>query len=95
MNLHFKALETSGFNIEDAHLTDMDRINKLFTLVLVAFVRAYKIGIYLNELNSIKIKKNDEKAKSIFKYGLTHLSNVLFYNDIDEFIKCCKFLSCT
>ena len=34
---------SSGFNIEDTHLTDIDRINKLYALVLVAFVLAYKI----------------------------------------------------
>ena len=33
----FKALKTSGFNIEDTHLTDVDRIEKLFALALVAF----------------------------------------------------------
>ena len=31
----FKALKTSGFNIEDTHLTDLERIKKLFCLVLV------------------------------------------------------------
>lgn len=91
----FKALKTSGFNIEDTHLTDLDRIEKLFALVLVAFVWAYKIGIYLNELYPIKINKHGRKAKSVFKYGLTYLSYVLFSNNIDEFYICCKFLSCT
>ena len=91
----FKALKTSGFNIEDTHLTDLDRVNKLFALVLIAFVWAYKIGIYLNELCPIKIKKHGRKAKSIFKYGLTYLSKTLFSNDIDKYYECCKFLSCT
>jgi len=91
----FKALKTSGFNIEDTHLTDIDRINKLFALVLVAFVWAYKAGIFLNALYPIKIKKHGRRAKSLFKYGLTYIASVLFYNDIDDFIECCKFLSCT
>jgi len=91
----FKALKTSGFNIEDTHLTDIDRIDKLFALVIIAFVWAYKIGIYLNSLRPIKIKKHGRRAQSLFKYGLTYLANVLFFNDIDKFIECCKFLSCT
>lgn len=91
----FRALKTSGFNIEDTHLTDIERINKLFALVLVAFVWAYKAGIYLNELCPIKTKKHGRKAKSLFKYGLTFLANALFSNDIDRFIICCNFLSCT
>jgi len=91
----FRALKSSGFNIEDTHLTDLDRINKLFALVLVAFVWAYKAGIFLDSICPIKIKKHGRRAKSLFKYGLTWLANVLLSNDIDKFKECCKFLSCT
>jgi hypothetical protein len=91
----FRALKTSGFNIEDTHLTDIERINKLFAPVLVAFIWSYKIGVFLNDIYPIKIKKHGRRTKSLFKYGLTHLSNVLFSNDINEFAYCCKFLSCT
>jgi len=94
-NRNFNALKTSGFNIEDTHLTDIDRINKLFAIVLVAFVWAYKTGIFLDTLRPIKIKKHERRAKSLFKYVLTYLANVLFFNDIDKYIECCKFLSCT
>lgn len=91
----FKALKTSGFNIEDTHLTDIDRIAKLFSLVLVAFVWVYKAGIFLDSICPIKIKKHGRRAKSLFKYGLTYLANMLFSNDIDKFKECCEFLSCT
>ena len=40
----------------------MDRINKLFALVLIAFVWAYKAGIYLNNL-PIKSKSMEGKLK--------------------------------
>jgi len=91
----FKALKSSGFNIEDTHLTDLDRIQKLLSLVLIAFVWAYKTGIYLNAVIPIKIKKHKRKAKSLFKYGLDYLSNLIFRNDLEKFKLCCKFLSCT
>ena len=91
----FKALKSSGFNIEDTHLTDVDRINKLFALVLVAFAWVYRAGIYLDSLNPIKIKKHGRKAKSLFKYGLNYIANLLYNNKIEEFNECCKFLSCT
>jgi hypothetical protein len=91
----FKALKTSGFNIEDTHLTDIERINKLFALVLVAFIWAYKVGIFLDSICPIKIKTHGRRAQSLFKYGLTYLANTLFFNNIDKFINCCKFLSCT
>ena len=91
----FRALKTSGFNIEDTHLSDLDRVAKLLALVMVAFVWAYKAGIYLDKIRPIKIKKHGRRAKSLFKYGLTYLAKVLFSNDLDEFRNCCKFLSCT
>ncbi len=91
----FKALKTSGFNIEDTHLTDTERVGKLFALVLIAFAWVYKAGIYLDALRPIKIKNHGRRAKSLFKYGLTYISNLLFSNDIDKFNQCCKFLSCT
>jgi hypothetical protein len=91
----FKALKSSGFNIEDTHLTDLDRINKLLALVLFAFTWAYLAGIFLDSLVPIKIKKHGRRAKSLFKYGLTYLASVLFSNDIEKFKDVCKFLSCT
>jgi hypothetical protein len=91
----FRALKTSGFNIEDTHLTDIERINKLLALVIIAFTWAYIAGISLDEIVPIKIKKHGRRAKSLFKYGLTYLASVLFSNDIGDFMKICKFLSCT
>lgn len=91
----FKALKTSGFNIEDTHLTDIERVSKLMSLVLIAFAWVYKAGIHLDSLRPIKIKKHGRRAKSLFKYGLTYIASLLFSNDIDNFNQCCKFLSCT
>jgi hypothetical protein len=92
----FKALKSSGFNIEDTHLSDIDRIEKLFSIVMVAFAWAYVVGIYLHEnVKQIKIKKHGNKAKSLFKYGLQTIASVLLNPfaklDIDVFY----FLSCT
>lgn len=91
----FKALKSSGFNIEDTHLTDIERVSKLLSLVLIAFAWAYKAGIYLDKLKPIKILKHGRRAKSLFKYGLNHIAKLLFSNDLDKLNECCKFLSCT
>ena len=91
----FRALKSSGFNIEDTHLTDIKRISKLLTLVFVAFIWVYKIGIELNELCPIKIKTHGRMAKSLFKYGLESLANIIYNNDLIKFKLCCNFLSCT
>jgi transposase len=86
----FRALKTSGFNIEDTHLTEIERIEKLFTLVMVTFTWAYLVGDYLHRyIKPIPIKKHGNKAKSLVKYGLTHIASVLlnayFKDDIDIF----------
>ncbi len=34
----FRGLKSSGFNIEDTHVTGLDRLEKLFLLTIIAFV---------------------------------------------------------
>lgn len=91
----FKSMKSSGFDIEKTHLTDIDRIEKLVLLIMIAFVWCYKVGIYLHSIKPINIKKHGRKAKSIFKYGLDFIAQILLnpknQSDIDIF----SFLSCT
>ncbi|MCO5248980.1 MAG: IS4 family transposase [Chitinophagales bacterium] len=74
----FKAMKSSGFDIENTHLQDIERIEKLICLVMIAFLWCYKVGDYLNnEVKPIIIKKHGHRAKSIFKYGLEYITNIL------------------
>ena len=67
----FRGLKSSGFNIEDTHVTDLERLGKLFSLTMIAFVWCYKIGDYLDEnIKKIIIKQHGRRAVSVFKYGL-------------------------
>lgn len=43
----FKALKTSGFNLEKTHLTDLRRFEKLLSVVFIAFSWAFFTGIYI------------------------------------------------
>lgn len=83
----FKAMKSSGFDIENTHLQDLERIEKLVCLVMIAFIWCYKVGDYLDrEVKPIVIKKHGHRAKSIFKYGLEHISSCLlntYRNDFD------------
>lgn len=92
----FKALKTSGFNIENTHLTELDRIEKLFALVIIAFTWAYLVGIFLHEnIKPIRILNNGRKAKSLFRYGLDYIKNALLNTCFRDDINMYKFLSCT
>ena len=42
----FKSLKSSGFNVEDTHLADIDRIERLFAILTIAFLWAYLVGIF-------------------------------------------------
>ena len=91
----FKAMKSSGFNIEKTHLRDIQRIEKLVLMVMIAFVWCYKTGIYINKIKPIKIKKHGRKAKSIFKYGLDYISKTLLNTENQNNICVTHFLSCT
>jgi hypothetical protein len=76
--LRFKALKSSGFDMENTHLQDLRRIEKLLCLVMIAFVWCYKVGDYLDKnMAKIVIKKHGHRAKSVFKYGLEYIANCL------------------
>jgi hypothetical protein len=55
-------MKSSGFDIENTHLQDIERIEKLIYLVMIAFVWCYKVGDYLDsEVKPIIIKNMDTK----------------------------------
>jgi hypothetical protein len=92
----FKALKTSGFNLEETHLSDMERISKLLSIICIAFIWAYLLGIFRHKfIKPIELKKHGRKAFSFFKYGLNFLNHAFLcavFQDIDTAI---KILSCT
>jgi hypothetical protein len=92
----FRAMKTSGFNIEKTHLTDVDRVLKLLLIVSIAFTWAYLVGDFLHkDIKPIPIKKHGRKAKSVFKHGLDYIANNLLNTHFKEDINIFKFLSCT
>ncbi len=92
----FKAFKTGGFNFEDTHLTDPERITKLIALVCVAFIWVYLVGISRNRTTPIKIKKHGRKANSLFKVGLVFVAYALLNPlSIKDLESCIQILSCT
>ena len=100
----FKGLKSSGFNIEQTHLTDLERIEKLFTIVMLAFAWAYActlrstsvVGVFMNDyIKPIRILKHGRRAKSILKYGLEYIAVILLNPSTKINTDIFKFLSCT
>jgi hypothetical protein len=90
----FRGLKSSGFNIEDTHLGDLERIEKLLTVVMMPFARAYIVGVFVDRLiKPVRILKHGRKAKSIFKYGLEFIATILLNPSTKIKINIFKFLS--
>jgi hypothetical protein len=92
----FRGLKSSGFNLEETHLTHRDRLRKLILLVMIAFVWCYKIGDFIDEkIKPITIKKHGRRAITVFKYGLDYLSKCLLSGFNKYNLNLIQFLSCT
>lgn len=91
----FRAMQSSGFNIEDTHLRDIERIKRLVAMVCMALVWAYLVGEHEDmHIKKIRVLKHGHRSKSIVKYGLEEIADVLNrpwqQPDFDIF----NFLSC-
>ncbi len=93
----FGIFKSRGFNLEDTHLQNSERLSRLFALLTIALCWAYRTGEWLSEQKPITIKKHGRKSKSVFRYGFDYLRRILFnlqQFEADFFHSLC-FLSCT
>lgn len=66
----FKAFKSSGFNMEDTHITDYRRLSTLFGVMAIAFAIAYDIGDKREKEHQQILKKHGYKQKATFRIGL-------------------------
>lgn len=91
----FKTLKTAGFNLEDTHLKDLEKIDTLLSLLTIALVWAHKVGERLHkEVKPIKKKKHGYRSQSVFRYGLDYLIRTFSFIHLkaEEFIWCLEVL---
>jgi len=95
----FGCLKSRGFCLEETHVTERERLEKLLALMTVAFCWAYIAGEWLARTTPIKIKKHGRLAKSLFRHGFDYLRRILCNQDCPikrfDFIRLCNLLSCT
>jgi hypothetical protein len=93
----FGIFKSRGFNLEDTHLIDSERLSRLFALLTIALCWAYRTGEWLSQHNPIKIKKHGRKAKSVFRCGFDYLRRIFLNLEQYEleFRYTLQFLSCT
>jgi len=95
----FGCLKSRGFCLEETHVTERERLEKLLALLTMAFCWAYIAGQWLARTHPLKIKKHGRLAKSLFRHGFDYLRRILCNQDCPtkrfDFIRLCNLLSCT
>jgi hypothetical protein len=82
----FSCLKGRGFNFEDTHMIELERVNKLMALLAIAFCWCHKTGEWRHEAKPIPIKTHRRPAISLFRYGLDFIVDILmnlFYKKTD------------
>lgn len=74
IELLFSHLKKRGFNLEDTHMTQAEKVERLFGVVTLSFLATYSWGLILQ--NSTQLNAT-EKRKSTFRLGLESLLQIL------------------
>lgn len=77
IELYFKSIKSSGFNLEETHMTNPDKIKGLMAVIAIASALAVAAGRFRNQVKKIRIKKHGRPECSIFTYGLDLLRSIL------------------
>lgn len=74
----FAALKSRGFRLEETHLTEPDRVNRLIGLLALAFAWARLVGeLRASRDDPPPRKSHGRRQWSVFRYGLDALTRLL------------------
>lgn len=74
----FGCLKTRGFRMEDTHITDPDKIEKVIFVLAIAFCWAYRMGDIRDQIQAIEVKTHGRRASSLFREGLNLIRRAIF-----------------
>lgn len=83
----FGALKSRGFNLEDTHMTKVERTEKWFAILALAFAWAYRTGQWLEAKKKTPLKTHGRKAVSCFRRGYDCIRQ--FFFDVAHPLKKC------
>lgn len=88
----FGCLKTRGFRMEDTHITDADKIERLIFVLAIAFCWSYRTGEIRAEVKPIPIKTHGRKARSLFREGMGQIRRALLristWREFRELLSC-------
>jgi hypothetical protein len=73
----FAAFKTRGFNLEDTHVTNLERSERLFALLVIALAWVVLVGEFVSSLKRLKLKNHGSPERSVFRVGLDCLRQIL------------------
>ena len=73
----FSSLKSRGFDLERTGITNQKRLERLFGLVILAWVSCLRVGVWLNTWKPIKVLAHGRKAVSLVRYGSERLRHAL------------------
>ncbi|MEZ5582271.1 MAG: IS4 family transposase [Candidatus Competibacteraceae bacterium] len=73
----FAAMKRRGFNLEDTHITDPERLSRLVAVLTLALCWCYKVGVWLDRKKPIATKKHQRRVCSVVRLGLDTLRRAL------------------
>lgn len=91
----FGCLKSRGFRMEDTHMVEPIKIEKLIFVLAIAFCWAHKTGELMARQKPIVIKKHKRKAKSVFRLGLNFIRSTLIRVDkqIDPYLSLLRYFT--
>lgn len=85
----FKSLKSLGFNFEDTHQKDLDRIAKTMLLLAIGYAWSIRVGDIKNNIKPIAIKNHKRPEFSLFSYGFRVIQTILLrgFNNVTKLIQ--------
>jgi hypothetical protein len=93
----FSCLKSHGVDLEATHLTESARLSKLVAVLTLTLCWCCRLGVWQQTQKSLPLKTHGRRAKSLFRYGLDCLRNIMLNltTQTSQFLWALQFLSCT
>lgn len=79
----FQGLKERGFRFEETHMTQLDRIEKLTTVLAIGFCWAHKVGEWRAQIKPIRLAKHKDGTRrpqnSFFRYGFDYIREAILF----------------
>ncbi|NCD18225.1 MAG: IS4 family transposase, partial [Actinobacteria bacterium] len=91
----FSCMKSRGLGMEDTHMTDPGKLATLTAVLALAFVMAYKAGLWAARFEPPKNKAHGRLQKSLFALGLAALRKILAVFSPAQIFECFRTLLST